>query len=27
LQLLVGDHLHVPHQPPVMSEKITITVE
>ncbi|MBE95716.1 MAG: rod shape-determining protein RodA [Marinobacter sp.] len=27
LQLLVGDHLHVPHQQPVMSEKITITVE
>ncbi|MGF2733748.1 DUF4399 domain-containing protein [Marinobacter sp. DUT-1] len=27
LQLLVGDHQHVPHEPPVMSEKITITVE
>jgi hypothetical protein len=27
LQLLVGDYKHVPHQPPVMSEKITITVE
>ncbi len=27
LQLLVGDHLHVPHDPPVASEKITITVE
>lgn len=27
LQLLLGDHLHVPHEPPVMSEKITITVE
>lgn len=27
LQLLLGDHMHVPHQPPVMSEKITITVE
>jgi len=27
LQLLVGDHLHVPHEPPVMSQKITITVE
>lgn len=27
LQLLVGDHLHVPHEPPVMSEKITITVK
>lgn len=27
LQLLLGDHLHVPHDPPVMSEVITITVE
>lgn len=27
LQLLVGDHNHVPHDPPVTSEKITITVE
>lgn len=27
LQLLLGDYSHVPHQPPVMSEKITITVE
>lgn len=27
LQLLLGDHMHVPHEPPVMSEKITITVE
>lgn len=27
LQLMLGDHLHVPHNPPVMSEKITITVE
>jgi hypothetical protein len=27
LQLLLGDHLHVPHDPPVMSKKITITVE
>src|SRR5688572_25165760 len=26
LQLLLGDHLHVPHSPPVMSKKITITV-
>jgi hypothetical protein len=26
LQLLLGDHLHVPHNPPVVSEKITITV-
>ena len=27
LQLLLGDYRHVPHEPPVMSEKITITVE
>lgn len=27
LQLLVGDYLHVPHEPPVTSEKITIMVE
>jgi len=27
LQLLLGDHLHVPHNPPVISELITITVE
>lgn len=27
LQLLLGDRNHVPHDPPVMSEKITITVE
>ena len=26
LQLLLGDLAHVPHDPPVMSEKITITV-
>jgi hypothetical protein len=26
LQLLLGDHLHFPHQPPVMSKKITIYV-
>lgn len=26
LQLLLGDHRHMPHQPPVMSEKITIYV-
>ena len=26
LQLLVADHAHVPHDPPVMSGKITITV-
>ncbi|MEW5703284.1 MAG: DUF4399 domain-containing protein [Pseudomonadota bacterium] len=27
LQLLLGDHNHVPHDPPVFSEKITITVK
>ena len=27
LQLLLGDYLHVPINPPVMSEKITVTVE
>ena len=27
LQLLLGDFAHVPHQPPVMSEVVTITVE
>lgn len=26
LQLVLGNHLHVPHSPPVMSEEITITV-
>ena len=26
LQLLMGDHNHIPHDPPVISEKITITV-
>lgn len=26
LQLVLGDHLHVPHDPPVVSKKITITV-
>lgn len=27
LQLILGNHLHIPHDPPVVSEKITITVE
>jgi hypothetical protein len=27
LQLLLADHLHVPHDPPVMSKPVTITVE
>ncbi len=26
LQLLLGDHLHLPHDPPVVSEPLTITV-
>ena len=26
LQLLMGDHDHIPHDPPVMSERISITV-
>ena len=26
LQLVLGDQFHVPHKPPVMSERITITV-
>lgn len=26
LQLLMGDHKHIPHNPPVYSKKITITV-
>jgi hypothetical protein len=26
LQLLLGDSLHIPHNPPVLSKKITITV-
>ncbi len=27
LQLVLGDHNHVPHDPPVVSKRITITVE
>jgi hypothetical protein len=27
LQLVLGDYLHVPHNPPVVSKKITITVK
>lgn len=27
LQLVLGDHGHIPHDPPVVSEVITITVE
>jgi hypothetical protein len=26
LQLLLGDHLHIPHDPPVVSERISILV-
>jgi len=26
LQLMLGNHLHIPHNPPVVSEKITIMV-
>lgn len=27
LQLILGDHRHVPHDPPVVSAKITVTVK
>ena len=27
LQLIMGDYLHVPHEPPIVSEVVTITVE
>lgn len=27
LQLLLGNHLHIPHDPPVMSEVITVVVK
>jgi len=27
LQMLLGDHLHIPHNPPITSAQITITVE
>jgi hypothetical protein len=27
LQLVLGDQNHVPHDPPVVSEPVTITVE
>jgi len=27
LQLILGDQSHIPHEPPVISKKITITVE
>ena len=27
LQLLIGNHLHIPHSKPIISEKIEISVE
>ena len=27
IQLVLGDHIHIPHDPPLVSEKITITVK
>ena len=27
LQMLLGDHLHIPHDPPLVSDPLTITVE
>ncbi len=27
LQLLMGNHVHIPHDSPVMSEKITVTIK
>ena len=27
LQMLLGDHLHIPHDPPLISDLITIHVE
>ena len=27
LQLLIGNHLHIPHSEPIISEKIVITIE
>lgn len=27
LRLVLGNHLHIPHDPPVMSEPVTVTVE
>jgi hypothetical protein len=27
LQMLLGDHLHIPHNPPLVSQPITVTVE
>ena len=27
LQLILGNHYHIPHNPPVVSEKITVIVK
>jgi hypothetical protein len=27
MQLLLGDYAHIPHDPPILSEQITVTVE
>ena len=27
LQLLFGDHFHIPHEPPIYSDVVTVTVE
>ncbi len=27
LQLIMGDHDHIPHNPPILSKRITVTVE
>lgn len=27
LQMLLGDHLHIPHNPPLVSDVITVTIE
>jgi len=27
LQLILGDHMHIPHDPPIVSERITVIVE
>jgi len=27
LQLILGDHMHIPHDPPIVSDRITVVVE
>jgi hypothetical protein len=27
LQLMLGDHMHIPHDPPIVSDRITVIVE